>query len=153
MSVEPQSNPDNKAGNPDNVAENEHACKTSPPVSAVNDSRQEADSTHGVQSFTLTWDGELHSGDCSMNGMSLTLRSDGTATFFAFVSTDDDDDQWVFFGGISLLDEHGAELWRSPKLIGPNMPETGATSWFQDFAYPALWFDPTQSARINNAHC
>jgi hypothetical protein len=35
---------------------------------------------------------------------------DGAANFFAHAKSSGDDDQWVFDGGISLLDVHGVAL-------------------------------------------
>jgi hypothetical protein len=62
--------------------------------------------------------------------------------------------QWVFYGGISLLDVHGIVLWTSPKLVGPQMNfEDGWVTWDQNFNFPFVWFDSAAGARINRAHC
>ena len=59
-------------------------------------------------------------GDCSLENGTLQINADGTAIFWGFASTSDDDDAWVFRGGISLLDVHGTVLWTSGKLVGPH---------------------------------
>jgi hypothetical protein len=83
------------------------------------------------------WSGATHVGDCTLQDEMLTLKADGTANFFGHVISSDDDDQGVFYGGISLLDVHGAVLWTSPKLVGPQMNwEDEWTTWDQHFAFP-----------------
>jgi hypothetical protein len=81
----------------------------------------------------------------------LTIRADGRANFFAHVQSSDDDDRWVFYGGISLLDVSGVVLWTSPKLIGPPMTwEDEWATWDENFNFPVAWFDSAAGAR---AHC
>jgi hypothetical protein len=60
-------------------------------------------------------------GDCTLENGTLQINADGTAIFWGFASTSDDDDAWVFRGGISLLDVHGTVLWTSGKFVGPSM--------------------------------
>jgi hypothetical protein len=51
-----------------------------------------------------------------------------------------------------LLDVHGTVLWTSGKLVGPSMSD-GTYEWEAPFNYPAVWFDSTTGAQINQAHC
>jgi Family of unknown function (DUF6294) len=130
-------------------------CKSLPRVDVLSEMRvHPAAHTHDLARKWWVWSGATHVGDCTMQDEMLTIKADGTANFFAHVISSDDDDQWVFYGGISLLDAHGAVLWTSPKLVGPQMNwENEWTTWDQDFAFPALWFDSAAGARINQAHC
>jgi hypothetical protein len=103
----------------------------------------------------LYWSGVVgHVGDCTIENMRIFFWSDGRARFEAHVRSDDNDDVWVFYDGISILDSHGVELWRSGKLVGPEMPWEGHTrDWIAEFFYPAVWFDHISQARINTWHC
>ncbi len=103
----------------------------------------------------LYWLGQVyHQGDCTIENMRIFFWSDGRARFEAHVRSNDSDDVWVFYDGISILDNHDVELWRSPKLIGPEMPWEGQTrDWNQELFYPAIWFDSIASATINQMHC
>jgi hypothetical protein len=133
----------------------EPACKSLPPVDLLSDVRERpAPSPYDVGRKWWLWSGVTHIGDCSMRDELLTIRADGTANFFAHVKSSDDDDQWVFYGGISLLDVHGVVLWTSPKLIGPPMKlEDEWATWDENFNFPVVWFDSAAGARINQAHC
>ena len=95
--------------------------------------------------------GVIKVGDYTLENGTLQINADGTAIFWGFASTSDDD-AWVFRGGISLLDVHGTVLWTSGKLVGPSM-SGGTYEWETSINYPALWFDLTTEARINQAHC
>lgn len=102
----------------------------------------------------LHWTGAHHVGDCTIENMRIFFFSDGRARFQAHVRSSDSDDRWVFYGGISILDRYGVELWRSGKLVGPEMPwEHHTRDWDQEFFYPAIWFDSIAQARINQMHC
>lgn len=94
--------------------------------------------------------GVIKVGDCTLENGTLQINADGTAIFWGFASTSDDDDAWVFRGGISLLDVHGTVLWTSGKFVGPSM-SGGTYEWEAPFNYPAVWFDST--TQINQAHC
>lgn len=133
----------------------EPACKSMPRVDVLSEMREHPSShTHDVARKWWVWSGTTNVGDCSLQDELLTIKADGTANFFAHVKSSDDDDQWVFYGGISLLDVHGAVLWTSPKLIGPQMNFEGVwVTWNQDFPFPAAWFEAAAGARINQAHC
>ena len=87
-----------------------------------------------------------------MESGTLQINADGTAIFWGFASTSDDDAARVFRGGISLLDVHGTVLWTSGKFVGPSM-SGGTYVWEAPFNYPAVWFDSTPGAQINRAHC
>jgi hypothetical protein len=63
---------------------------------------------------------EMRHGDCVMWDASIILISDGRGRFFSHVRTSDADDAWII-KGIALLDNHGVELWRTPKYVGPSM--------------------------------
>jgi hypothetical protein len=131
------------------------ACKNAPPIDATSDALvAHAPAPQDVETKSVAWPGNYHVGDCHIYDMSLAVRSDGSATFQAYVESSDDDDVWVFYGGISLLDNHGVELWRSGKLDGPSMPfEDSDYTWTQNFFYPAQWFSAFSSAKINQMHC
>ena len=102
----------------------------------------------------LSWSGQVyHVGDCTIKNMSCSFWSDGKARFNADVMSRDSGDVWVFYGGMALLDNNGAELWRSPKLVGPEMSEDQWTLWNQVFFFPAAWFDSISSAKIYQMHC
>lgn len=133
----------------------EPACKRIPPVDLLSDVREHPEPTpFDVAKKWWVWSGVTHIGDCVLQDEMLTIQADGTANFFAHVKSSDDDDRWVFYGGISLLDVHGVVLWTSPKLIGPPMIwEDEWATWDENFAFPAVWFDSAAGARINQAHC
>jgi hypothetical protein len=63
---------------------------------------------------------EMRHADCTMHHASIILFENGTGRFFSNVRTNDADDTWLILG-IALRDEHGIELWRTPKFVGPNM--------------------------------
>jgi hypothetical protein len=63
---------------------------------------------------------EMRRGDCTMWNASMILIEDGTGRFFSNVRTSDATDVWII-RSIALLDNHGLELWRSGKAVGPNM--------------------------------
>lgn len=146
-------------------AKKEPACKSQPPVDLLSDVRERpVPSPYDVARKWWVWSGVTHIGDCALQDEMLTIRADGTANFFAHVKSSDDDDRWVFDGGISLLDVHGVVLWTSPKLVGPPMTwEDEWTTWDENFDFPVVWFDSATSAcnvfgdsyvaRINQAHC
>jgi hypothetical protein len=99
----------------------EPGCKSLPRVDVLSEMRVPPPHTHDVAKKWWVWSGATHVGDCTLQDEMLTLKADGTANFFGHVISSDDDDQGVFYGGISLLDVHGAVLWTSPKLVGPQM--------------------------------
>jgi hypothetical protein len=129
-------------------------CKSLPPVDAASEALPLAAPRAGdVPEKTVLWPNSVSVGDCNISSMSLTLSADGHAEFAASISGGDDD-CWVFYGGISLLDNHGVVLWTSGKLVGPTMWGEGTGgSWDEGFFYPAMWFDTFNSARINQMHC
>lgn len=77
---------------------------------------------HEIESIAwknFTWP-EMRNHDCTMWDASIIMFSDGRGRFFSHVRTSDADDVWII-KGIALLDNHGIELWRTPKFVGPNM--------------------------------
>src|SRR5947209_12025669 len=104
------------------------ACKRLPPVDLLSDMRESPATTpYDLAKKWWVWSDVTRVGDCAMQDEILTIRADGTANFFAHVKSSDEEDRWVFYGGISLLDVRGAVLWTSPKLIGP--PMTWQNEW------------------------
>lgn len=102
------------------------------------------------------WEGPFYNGDksCSIWGIVLIIYSDGTAYFKAKTNTSDSDDCWVFFGGISLMDNHDLQLFNSGKLVGPSMQYATITyDWETTFYYPAMFFDSIWRAQITGMHC
>jgi hypothetical protein len=131
----------------------EPACKNVPPVDVHAATFRHSEHTHDAPAWKKwTWN-VIKVGDCTLENGTLQINADGTAVFWGFASSSDDDDAWVFYGGISLLDVHGAVLWTSPKLVGPSMSDNGTYEWEAEINYPALWFGSTGGARINQAHC
>ncbi|MEB9612276.1 DUF6294 family protein [Bacillus cereus] len=110
--------------------------------------------TLDLRQFTLFWPGTYSHGHCTIYNMQITLFSDGRADFKAYCSTGSAGDCWVFYDGISLHDNHNVELFRSGKLIGPDMEWTGSDyTWTVEFFYPAMWFDSIASAVARGMHC
>ncbi|HDR6819317.1 DUF6294 family protein [Bacillus cereus] len=103
----------------------------------------------------LNWSGQVyHVGDCTIQNMRVFFWSDGRARFEAHVKSSDSDDRWVFYDGISISDKNGVQLWRSQKLVGPEMPWPNHTrDWIQEFFYPAIWFDSIHTAKCHRMHC
>jgi Family of unknown function (DUF6294) len=137
------------------IEKHQPACKSAPPVDVLSDVRERlmVSPTDAAKKWWI-WPAVTHVGDCVLQDEMLTIRDDGTANFFAHVKSGDAGDQWVFHGGISLLDKHGAVLWTSPKMIGPQMNfEDEWETWDEDFTFPVVWFDSAAGARINRAHC
>jgi hypothetical protein len=131
----------------------EPSCKSLPAVDVHAATLKHSQHTsHDVAWKKWTWN-VIKVGDCTLENGTLQINADGTAIFWGFASTTDNDDAWVFYGGVSLLDAHGAVLWTSPKLVGPSMSEGGTYEWETSINYPPVWFDSTTGARINQAHC
>lgn len=105
------------------------------------------------QTKTVRWRRGSNVGDCTIKNMKMTFYSYGEALFEADVRSTDTDDQWVFYGGITVHDKNGVELWRTGKLIGPKMPKNQWRKWNQTFSYPSSVFDRINSVRIHRMHC
>jgi hypothetical protein len=103
----------------------------------------------------LYWSGQVYNvGDCTIMDMRIFFWSDGRARFEAHVKSSDNDDVWVFYGGISGLDRNGVTLFTGPKLVGPEMPwEDHWRDMVAEFFYPAIHFDAIAQAQINRMHC
>lgn len=130
-------------------------CRNVPPVDLLSDVRERpTPSPYDVARKWWVWSDVTRVGDCVLQDQMLTIRADGSANFFAHVKSGGQDDRWVFYGGISLLDVHGVVLWTSPELVGPHMNfEDECTTWDENFYFPVVWFDSAAGARINQAHC
>jgi hypothetical protein len=64
--------------------------------------------------------GDIRVNDCTMHNAGLIIFDDGTGRFYSEVRTSDADDVWII-RALSFVDNHGIELYRSPKYDGPNM--------------------------------
>jgi len=103
----------------------------------------------------LYWSGqEYRVGECTIQPIRMFFWSDGRTRFEAYVKSDGTGDVFVFYDGIAIKDSNGVELWRSGKLVGPEMIFEGQyTNWNADFFYPAMWFDSIAQAQIVTWHC
>jgi hypothetical protein len=102
----------------------------------------------------LTWGGQVyHAGDCRISNMDIEFFSDGLVRFRASIYSSSSDNCWVFYGGISIFDNHSVELWKSGKLVSQTIGTGSEEPWVVLFHYPALWFDSIVSARCNQMHC
>lgn len=130
-------------------------CVEAPAIDADSVPLEPVYTRAGPRQKLLYWSGYVgHVGDCTIENMRVFFWSDGRARFEAHVRSSDTGDVWVMRNGLSIHDNNGVELWRSGKLIGPEMPWIGQTrDWIAEFFYPAAWFDHIASARANGLHC
>jgi hypothetical protein len=134
-------------------------------LTAPADAAQPADvaspAASAVAGTRFTWNGDLHSGDCTLfHGASWTLYSDGTASFDGTVTSSDDNDAWLMW--VHVLDRNGAELGlianASPNTPDPNefaknLPDHRLQyRWFASGRYPANWYGLMGSLRMDY-HC
>lgn len=128
-------------------------CSEAPPVDAESIPLETSLEVRELREKQVHWSGAVAVGDCTIWNMMCSFWSDGKARFNADVRSSDSGDVWVFYGGISIHDNNGVELWRSQKLIGPEMAEDQSTNWNHVFFFPAVWFDSIASAKCNQMHC
>jgi hypothetical protein len=155
---EPDTNPAAPSGKP--------ACADLPPVDAVsepytlkpkaNTPTLEQDALplgDGEQTKVFNWN-PIYVGDCSLSNGSLEVQQNGTIFFSFGISSDRTDDAWVFYGGISLLNDDGQTLWTSQKISSQTCPFNKTEDW-NGFLYytPTADFEAVAYARINRAHC
>ncbi|MCP1122931.1 DUF6294 family protein [Bacillus sp. 3103sda1] len=150
LNIEEQINTDEK----ERAKNQTKKCSEVPPVNAVSSSLGDSLKVMELREKVLSWSGQVyHVGDCTIQNMRCSFWSDGKARFNADVMSSDSGDVWVFYGGMSIHDNHGVELWRSGKLIGPGMSRNQWTLWNQVFFFPAAWFDSIDSAICHQMHC
>ncbi|MFJ1768294.1 DUF6294 family protein [Amycolatopsis sp. NPDC088138] len=131
------------------------------PASAAQPSTVTAAPASTAAGIRFTWNGDLHSGDCTLfHGASWTLNPDGTASFDGTVTSSDDNDAWLMW--VHVLDRNGAELG----LLGntfPNTPDGNEFAknlpdsslqyrWFATGHFPANWYGLIGTLRMDY-HC
>ncbi|MQY14457.1 hypothetical protein SRB5_46240 [Streptomyces sp. RB5] len=134
-------------------------CNDDPPVDSISipiEPDREISREPRVQK-TCPWpEGtRISVGNCVIEPLRIIFWSDGRARFESRVATSSfgSGDVWVFYGGISLRDFNGATLWTSEKVVGPEMPGPGFQDWNHGFAFPVVFFDHINTARLNQMHC
>jgi hypothetical protein len=106
--------------------------------------------TTAAQSFTLTWPSAAPSGDClEQAGATLTLNSDGTATWQSQVSSSYSDDS--FCHNLRVLDKNGTVIWSWERLCSSTLSSTPRT-WTANSAFPASSWPHFVKAQRDN-HC
>jgi hypothetical protein len=130
------------------------SCKEAAPVNANSIPLERVYKREAPRQKLLYWSGEYHHGNCTISNMRIFFWDDGRTRFESYISSTSTGDAWVFYGGISINDNHGVELWRSGKLVSPEMVWEGQSQdWDVDFFYLANWFDSIATATCNNMHC
>jgi hypothetical protein len=107
-----------------------------------------------LEQFTLTWSGGLHRGDCTIfPGSTLTVRSDGSATWRGSGFSTDDDDSFGL--GIALDDVHNVVLHEFPHFFSPTLSTNAGnpTVWTRELFYPAFMFPHIHHAHWSYNHC
>jgi hypothetical protein len=104
-----------------------------------------------VSQFTLTWSGGRTAGNCTLlPGATLTVRSDGTATWTAQALSSGDNDSYGI--GIFLIDAHNVTLFGFPFIWSPTLARQPRT-WIADLFFPAYMFSDIDHATRGNDHC
>jgi hypothetical protein len=125
-----------------------HAQAAPPHYEGDSSRREQKEPIAPLSEFTLTWSGGLHRGDCTIfPGSTLTVRSDGTATWRGSgFSTSSDD---AFGLGIALDDVHDVNIYQWQPFYSPTLSTNAGnpTVWARDLFFPAYVFP-----HINHAH-
>jgi hypothetical protein len=104
--------------------------------------------------FTLTWSGGLHRADCTLfPGSTLTVRSDGTATWRGSGFSTSSNDSFGL--GIALDDIHNVNIYQWQPFYSPTLSTNAGnpTVWTRDLFFPAYVFPHISSAHWSFNHC
>ncbi|RBQ21423.1 hypothetical protein DP939_01530 [Spongiactinospora rosea] len=115
-----------------------------------------------TQNFAKTyyWNYDIHAGDCTMfHGTSWTLRPDGTASFYAVVTSSDDNDAWLMWA--NLKNSSGQYLgrlvanthWDDLTKFVFNLPDSSRQYvWRQNATFNPSLYSQVASMSLDN-HC
>ena len=113
-----------------------HAQAAPPHYEGDSSRREQKEPIAPLSEFTLTWSGGLHRGDCTIfPGSTLTVRSDGTATWRGSgFSTSSDD---AFGLGIALDDVHDVNIYQWQPFYSPTLSTNAGnpTVWARDLFF------------------
>jgi hypothetical protein len=118
-------------------------------------------STGTAQAVTSKWYDwvDVYSGDCTMSDATWFLRSDGTASFDATVSSSDDDDAWLMW--LKLKDANDAVIGYMTNANIQDSDDGGKFiqnlhdykhRWLTSGRFPAEWFDLIDHVELVS-HC
>jgi hypothetical protein len=104
-----------------------------------------------VTQFTLTWSSGRQAGNCVLlGGATLTVRSDGTATYTATAFSSGDNDSYGI--GLFLIDVHNVTLFGFPMVWSPTLRRP-STTWTNDLFFPSYMFSDIDHATRGGDHC
>jgi hypothetical protein len=128
-------------------------AQAAPPVFEGESTRKEPKGVIGPKDeFTLTWSGAQRAGSCTIEpGATLAVRSDGTATWTAFVTSTDNDNAYGI--GLFLIDVHNVTLFGFPKFYSQTLRVNNRLKWTRDIFFPSYMFQDIDHATRGAGSC